>query len=91
MAYFTPEELPDNKYYIFGRDGAKNLASEMNMPLLGQIPIVQSIREAGDAGRPAILQETTPQALAFREMAQNVAQQVAILNANKLKEQTATA
>jgi ATP-binding protein involved in chromosome partitioning len=91
MAYFTPEELPDNKYYIFGRDGAKNLASEMNMPLLGQIPLVQSIREAGDAGRPAILQETTPQALAFREMAQNVAQQVAILNANKLKEQAATA
>lgn len=91
MAYFTPEELPDNKYYIFGRDGAKNLATEMNMPLLGQIPIVQSIREAGDAGRPAILQETTPQALAFREMAQNVAQQVAILNANKLKDQAATA
>jgi ATP-binding protein involved in chromosome partitioning len=84
MAYFTPEELPDNKYYIFGRDGAKNLAAEMNLPLLGQIPLVQSIREAGDAGRPAILQETTPQALAFREMAQNVAQQVAILNATKV-------
>ena len=91
MAYFTPEELPDNKYYIFGRDGAKNLAAEMNLPLLGQIPLVQSIREAGDAGRPAILQETTPQALAFREMAQNVAQQVAILNANKAKEKAATA
>ena len=56
----------------------------MNLPLLGQIPLVQSIREAGDAGRPAILQETTPQALAFREMAQNVAQQVAILNATKV-------
>jgi ATP-binding protein involved in chromosome partitioning len=91
MAYFTPEELPDNKYYIFGRDGAKNLAAEMNLPLLGQIPLVQSIREAGDAGRPAILQETTLQALAFREMAQNVAQQVAILNANKIKEKAATA
>lgn len=91
MAYFTPEELPDNKYYIFGRDGAKNLAAEMNLPLLGQIPLVQSIREAGDAGRPAILQETTPQALAFREMAQNIAQQVAILNANKIKETSATA
>ena len=49
----------------------------MNLPLLGQIPLVQSIREAGDAGRPAVLQETTPQALAFREMAQNIAQQVA--------------
>jgi ATP-binding protein involved in chromosome partitioning len=86
MAYFTPEELPGNKYYIFGRDGAKNLATEMDLPLLGQIPLVQSIRESGDAGRPAILQETTPQALAFREMAQNVAQQVAILNAQKVKQ-----
>ncbi len=87
MAYFTPEELPENKYYIFGKDGAKNLAEEMQIPLLGQIPLVQSIRESGDVGRPAVLQETTPQALAFREMAQNVAQQVAILNANK-KQQT---
>ncbi|MBS1634860.1 MAG: Mrp/NBP35 family ATP-binding protein [Bacteroidetes bacterium] len=83
MAWFTPEELPDNKYYIFGKDGARNLAEEMNLPLLGQIPIVQSIREAGDAGRPAVLQETTPQALAFMEMAQNIAQQVAIQNASK--------
>jgi len=59
--------------------------------LLGQIPIVQSIREAGDIGRPAVLQETTIQALAFREMAQNVAQQVAILNATKAKEKMASA
>jgi len=91
MAWFTPEELPENKYYIFGKDGVKHLAEEMNLPLLGQIPIVQSIREAGDAGLPAILQETTPQALAFREMAQNIAQQVAILNATKAKEKVATA
>ena len=63
-----------------------DLAEEMNLPLLGQIPLVQSIRESGDIGRPAVLQETTPQALAFREMAQNIAQQVAILNANKMKE-----
>jgi ATP-binding protein involved in chromosome partitioning len=83
MSWFTPEELPENRYYIFGKDGAKNLAAEMRLPLLGEIPLVQSIREAGDIGRPAILQETTPQALAFREMAQNVAQQVAILNATK--------
>jgi ATP-binding protein involved in chromosome partitioning len=62
------------------------LAEEMNLPLLGQIPLVQSIREAGDAGRPAVLQETTPQALAFREMAQNIAQQITILNANKVNE-----
>lgn len=90
MAYFTPEELPENKYYIFGKDGAKQLAEQINLPLLGQIPLVQSIRESSDVGRPAVLQETTPQALAFREMAQNVAQQVAILNANKIKEQPAT-
>ncbi len=63
----------------------------MNLPLLEQIPLVQSIREAGDACRPAVLQETTPQALAFREMAQNIAQQIAILNANKVKEKVATA
>ncbi len=87
MSWFTPEELPENRYYIFGKDGAKNLAAEMRLPLLGEIPLVQSIREAGDIGRPAILQETTPQALAFREMAQNVAQQVAILNANKASKQ----
>jgi len=67
------------------------LAEEMTLPLLGQIPLVQSIREAGDAGRPAVLQETTPQALAFREMAQNRAKQIAILNANKVKEKVATA
>lgn len=85
MAYFTPEELPENKYFIFGKDGAKNLADELHLPLLGQIPLVQSIRESGDVGRPAVLQQTTPQALAFREMAQNVAQQVAILNASKAK------
>ncbi len=81
MAWFTPEELPDNKYYIFGRDGGKNLAEQYATTLLGQIPLVQSIRESGDAGRPAVLQHITPQALAFREMAQNIAQQVSIINA----------
>jgi ATP-binding protein involved in chromosome partitioning len=81
MAWFTPEELPDNKYYIFGKDGGKNLAEQHNTVLLGQIPLVQSIREAGDAGRPAVLQHITPQALALRELAQNVAQQVSIINA----------
>lgn len=90
MAWFTPEELPENKYYIFGKDGVANLAEEMQLPLLGQIPLVQSIREAGDAGRPAILQETTPQALAFREMAQNIAQQIAIVNANKINQKAET-
>lgn len=83
MAYFTPPELPGNKYYIFGKDGAKNLAIELGVPLLGEIPLVQSVCEAGDAGRPAVLQETTPQAIAFMEMAKNVAQQVSIVNAQK--------
>jgi len=59
MAWFTPEELPDNKYYIFGQDGAKNLAEQMDVPLLAQVPLIQSVREAGDLGRPAVLQENT--------------------------------
>jgi ATP-binding protein involved in chromosome partitioning len=81
MAYFSPAELPDNKYYIFGKDGARKLAETMGVPLLGQIPLVQSICEASDAGRPAVLQENTPQALAFHAMAKAVAQQIAIRNA----------
>ena len=80
MAYFTPAELPENKYYIFGREGATRLAEDLEIPLLGQIPLVQSICEAGDVGRPAVLQKNTPQALAFLEMAGNIAQQVAIRN-----------
>jgi ATP-binding protein involved in chromosome partitioning len=67
MAWFTPAELPDNKYYIFGRDGAKNLAESMNVPLLAQIPLIQSVRESGDVGRPAVLQENTPSSKAFDE------------------------
>lgn len=86
MAYFTPAELPENKYYIFGKGGAKNLAVKYNVPLLGEIPLVQSICEAGDIGRPAVLAEGTPQSLAFSAMAQNVAQQVAIKNAEKHQE-----
>lgn len=68
MAYFTPEELPNNRYYIFGRDGAKNLAEGMNVPFLGAIPLVQSIRESGDVGRPAVLQEGSIVGLAFEEL-----------------------
>lgn len=90
MAYFTPAELPNNKYYLFGKDGAKNLADELKVPFLGQIPIVQSICEAGDAGRPAVLQENTPQAKAFLELAKNVAQQVAIANHKKEEKQLET-
>jgi ATP-binding protein involved in chromosome partitioning len=83
MAYFTPAELPNNKYYIFGKGGARTLAEKLNVPLLGEIPLVQSICEAGDAGRPAVLQENTPQALAFMELGRHVAQQVSIVNAAK--------
>jgi ATP-binding protein involved in chromosome partitioning len=81
MAWFTPEELPNNKYYIFGKDGVKHLSEEMNIPLLAQIPLVQSIREGADTGKPSVMEKDTPQALSFVELAQNVAQQVAIKNA----------
>lgn len=80
MAWFTPAELPENKYYIFGKDGVKDLSEELNLPLLAQIPLVQSVREAADIGRPAVLQDNTDLSLAFIEVAQNVAQQVAIQN-----------
>jgi len=76
MAWFTPEELPDNKYFIFGKDGMKNLGEQLDLPLLGQIPLVQSVREAGDVGRPALLQETTPVAQVFTELANAVVEQV---------------
>ena len=72
MAYFTPEELPDNKYYIFGKEGAKGLAEQMEIDLLAEIPIVQSVREAADAGRPAVLQGATPIAIELLNMAKNV-------------------
>lgn len=76
MAYFTPEELPENKYYIFGKEGAKHLAEDLNVPFLGQLPLVQSIREAGDVGRPAALQTETPLEQAFETITQNVVQEV---------------
>ncbi len=82
MAYFTPAELPENKYYIFGKDGGKKLAEELNVHLLGQIPIVQSICEAGDSGKPEVLNIDSPSSIAFMELAKNVAQQIAIRNAN---------
>jgi ATP-binding protein involved in chromosome partitioning len=82
MAYFTPEELPNNKYYIFGKEGAKNLAEDLSVPLLGEIPLVQSIREAGDYGRPAALQEGTALEAAFQKITQNVVQEVVNRNDN---------
>ena len=82
MAYFTPQELPDNKYYIFGKEGAKNLAEDLKVPFLGEIPLVQSIREAGDVGRPAALQTATPLENAFEIIAKNVVQEVVNRNEN---------
>ncbi|HLV64069.1 Mrp/NBP35 family ATP-binding protein [Galbibacter sp.] len=76
MAYFTPEELPDNKYYIFGKEGAKELAIDLQVPFLGEIPLIQSVREAGDTGRPAALQENTPFEDAFTVLTQNIVQEV---------------
>lgn len=75
MAYFTPEELPENKYYIFGKEGAKNLASDLQVPLLGEVPLVQSIREAGDYGRPAALQTDSVLAAIFETITRNVVQE----------------
>ncbi len=84
MAYFTPEELPGNKYYIFGKEGGQKLASKYNVPFLGEIPIVQGIRESGDSGYPAVLKTGLMQD-AFSALAESVARQVAIRNAEKSK------
>ncbi|WP_413999936.1 P-loop NTPase [Flavobacterium sp. W1B] len=72
MAYFTPEELPNNKYYIFGQEGAKNLAEDLDVPFLGEVPIVQSIREAGDYGRPAAMQTGSVIETVFEKITRNV-------------------
>jgi ATP-binding protein involved in chromosome partitioning len=83
MAYFTPAELPDNKYYLFGKDGGKALATRFDVPFLGEIPLVQSIREGGDEGRPAYLDDDSTTTEAFKHVAETLAQQVAIRNAGK--------
>ncbi|WP_295337422.1 Mrp/NBP35 family ATP-binding protein [Flavobacterium sp.] len=75
MAYFTPEELPNNKYYIFGKEGAKDLAADLNVPFLGEVPLVQSIREAGDYGRPAALQTASVIENVFEAITRNVVQE----------------
>jgi ATP-binding protein involved in chromosome partitioning len=90
MAYFSPPELPENKYYIFGRDGGKNLAQRFNLPFLGEIPLVQSVREAGDGGVPIVMHETEQISICFEELAQRVAQQVALKNAHVEMELTET-
>jgi len=82
MAYFTPEELPDNKYYIFGKDGAKHLAEDINTKFLGEIPLVQSIREAGDVGHPVALQENTSLENAFATLTKEMVSELLKRNAN---------
>ena len=82
MSWFTPEELPENKYYIFGKDGGKNLAEQMEIPFLGQIPIVMSIREGGDSGVPAASDEESVTGKSFNELAVNVIRQLEYRNAN---------
>lgn len=82
MAYFTPAELPENKYYIFGDSGAKHLAEDLEVPLLGEIPLVQGIREAGDVGRPAALQTETATEEAFESLTRNVVEQTVKRNEN---------
>ncbi|RFP65010.1 iron-sulfur cluster carrier protein ApbC [Hymenobacter lapidiphilus] len=81
MAWFTPAELPDNKYFLFGEGGGQSLADKHEIPLLGHIPLVQSIRENGDQGTPVILQKDTPAAVVFGQLAEEVARQVSIRNA----------
>ena len=75
MAYFTPAELPDNKYYIFGKEGARNLAQDIKVPFLGEVPLVQGIRESGDIGRPAAMQTASPTEAVFEALTKNIVQE----------------
>ena len=88
MAYFTPAELPNNKYYLFGKEGGQNLASEFDLPFLGQIPLVQSIREGGDEGVPAMVGKDEVSKDALRLVVSQAVRQIAIRNANLPKTQT---
>jgi ATP-binding protein involved in chromosome partitioning len=82
MSYFVPAELPDNKYYIFGKEGGKRLAEEYDLPFLGQIPLVQSIREGGDIGIPIMMSDDMITRQAFEEFAANATRSIAMRNAN---------
>jgi len=90
MSYFTPAELPNNKYYIFGKEGGKRLADEYDIPLLGQIPIVQSIREGGDEGIPVMVGDDEISKKAFSEFAAHVVRSIAMRNANIGQEKVAS-
>ena len=89
MAYFTPEELPQKRYYIFGKEGGKNLAEEYDLPFLGQIPLVQNIREGGDQGVPAVMGDDEISRDAFENFASLVARSISMLNANFSEEKIA--
>ena len=89
MAYFTPAELPDNKYYIFGKDGGKRLAEEYDLPFLGQIPLVQSIREGGDEGIPVMMSDDVISINAFENIAAAAVRSISMLNANFTEEKVA--
>ncbi len=82
MAYFTPAELPENKYYIFGQDGARNLAADLDVRFLGEVPLIQSIREAGDYGRPAALQTDSHVEYIYEEITKNVVEETVLRNEN---------
>lgn len=82
MAYFTPAELPENKYYIFGKDGGKHLADQFEVPFIGEIPLIQSIREGGDRGIPAVINDEPISKKIFEDIASQVARNIAIRNAN---------
>ena len=90
MAYFTPAELPNSKYYIFGEAGARDLAETLKVPFLGELPLIQSIRESGDAGRPAVLQEQTLSSRAFQEIIRNFVSELQkhSAHANSLKDKS---
>ena len=85
MAFFTPEELPNNKYYLFGKDGGKRLADEYEIPFLGQVPLVQSIREGGDNGIPAMISQDKLSQQAFRDVTAMAVRNIAMRNANMPK------
>ena len=87
MSYFTPAELPDNKYYIFGQGGGKQLAEQIDAPFLGELPLVKGISDSGDGGKPIIMDDASPVAAVFTQLAEKVAQQVAIANATATVQQ----
>ncbi len=91
MSWFTPAELPENKYYLFGKDGAKNLAEDLQVPFLGQLPLIQSVREAGDAGRPAVMQDGTPAFQYFDAIINNFEKELRMLPFRKKKKETTDA